>query len=264
MPLVLQQCLFFFFVFFFQRQTHSEDSGQANPADKHSTVTEAGRQPAVVPQPGQEEGDRDTVTPDRRKAVTPDRRKAVTPGRKKAVTPGRKKAVTPDRRKAVTPGRKKAVTPRRGRETIDNPCYIPMSAQETGGTTPDNYRKARGVVRRVGHIGDGKKAASCSEGRKTTEGEYSNDPHFMLEPGQTAGNAAAHRRQSEADPDEYNALSFSRAGGATAMSEASTTCTIACALTWTATTAQCGSGKGTSSSTPTTIPLVTEAVKRIR
>ena len=145
------------------------------------------RQLAVVPQPGQEEGDRDTVTP--------------------------------DRRKAVTPGRQKAVTPRRGRETIDNPCHIPMSAQETGGATPHNYRKARGVVPRVGHTRDGKKAASCSEGRKTTEGEYSNDPDFMLKPGHTAGNAAAHRGRSVAEPDEYNALSFSRAGGATAMSD---------------------------------------------
>ena len=131
----------------------------------------------MVPQPGQEEGDYNRITYDR----------------------------------------KKAVSPSKGRETIDNPYNVPMSASETGEATPANHR--RDTIQRVEHLGDGGKAASKSEGSETTEGERQNDAgvYFILEPDQTTGNVATHSEQGEVETDEYNTLSFTGAHGATAM-----------------------------------------------
>ena len=113
--------------------------------------------------------------------------------------------------------RKKAVSPSKGRETIDNPYNVPMSASETGDATPDNHHTD--TIQRVDNLEDGGKAASKSEGRETTEGEHSNDAgvYFLLEPDQTAGNVATHSGQGEANTDEYNTLSFTCARGTTAM-----------------------------------------------
>ena len=137
-------------------------------------MTESSPRAAVVPQPKQEEGDYNTIT---------------------------------------NYDRKNAVSRSKGRETIDNPYNVPMSASETGEATPANHR--RDTIQRVEHLGVGGKAASTKEGRETTDAGVC----FILEPDQTTMNIATHSRQGEADTDEYNTLSFTGARGTTAMPE---------------------------------------------